>query len=325
MSRKASDNSPRFDRGKSYAIGVLQSNALASDVPSRFSNTPIKPLYLTGTDLVGAGMKSCRDFLISKNCHFRVGSAVHFYEVEYGNNNEAPLYKNIFIGSPLPQTAIVEQSLGDKVESGVHTINNIIPSYNATEYEKMFFKSQSDAIAYYQKCLADERKQFADERSIYTIKQQEQNDKILELNLQINRLKSENVGLQIKYEEVNKYADRMSQMVKEIGEQPKQESPPEGLADKGIAMIDGMLGDGASQQLVMGLASGLGSGIGKLIDFGVDYIKENRRTKVQSEPARQNIEAPVSALNMSASQVQLEQQKIVSNTEKYNQELGWSE
>ena len=36
-------------------------------------------------------------------------------------------------------------------------INNIIPNTQASEYEKMFFKTQSEAIAYYQKCLQEER------------------------------------------------------------------------------------------------------------------------------------------------------------------------
>jgi hypothetical protein len=102
MLRKIQDTSPRFERHKSYAIGVLQGNSIPTDVPERFATSPVKPLYLSGTDLIGNGMKTCRDFLVSKNCHFRIGSAVHFYEVEY-KDSDAPAYKNIFIGSPLAQ------------------------------------------------------------------------------------------------------------------------------------------------------------------------------------------------------------------------------
>jgi uncharacterized glyoxalase superfamily protein PhnB len=69
-------------------------------------------------------------------------------------------------------------------------INNILPNTQASEYEKMFFKTQSEAIAYYQKCLQDERKQFADERNILTVKTEEKNDEILSLNLKINELKT---------------------------------------------------------------------------------------------------------------------------------------
>lgn len=280
MSRKIPDNSPRFDRSKSYAIGTLQSNASASDVPERFSSSPAKVLYLSGTDLIGAGMRTCRDFLISKNCHFKTGSAVHFYEVEYAQKGEPPTYKNIFIGSPLQPPSPEVQALSDKTADG-HVINNIIPSYNISEPEKMLFKTQSEAIAYYQKCLQEERKQFADERNIYTLKMQEHSDKILDLNLQINALNATNDALQIKYEEANKFADRLAVMHKE-----QDSAPAEGLADKGIAALDSMLGDGASQQIVAGLATGLGAGIGKLIDFGVDFIRAKGLVNLQ-QPAEQ--------------------------------------
>jgi len=185
MKRKITDTSPKFEKHKSYAIGVLQGNSTPTDVPERFATSPVKPLYLSGTDLVGAGMRTCRDFLLSKNCHFRIGSAVHFYKVEYKNNNEAPIYKNIFIGSPLSQSTATVESLGDTVKEGLPVINNIIPNNQASEYEKMFFKTQSEAISYYQKCLQDER-------NILTLKMQEKNDEILKLNLEINTLKSEN-------------------------------------------------------------------------------------------------------------------------------------
>ena len=267
MSRKIKDNSPRFDKNKSYAIGVLQGNSSPMEVPERFASSPVKPAYLTGGELIGNGMQSCRDFLISSNCHFRIGSAVHFYEVEY-QENDAPIYKNIFIGSPVkPAPIYQEQGLNDRVDG--HIINNIIPNTHTSEYEKMFFRSQDEAIKYYQKCLQDERKEFNTERNIYVSKLEQQKDDILKLTLEINKLQSENDGLKIKYEESNKFADRIVEMSKK-----DEVSEPEGLADKGIAMIDGMLGDGASQQIIGGIASGLGNGIGKLIDLGVDYIRE---------------------------------------------------
>jgi hypothetical protein len=179
MSRKIQDTSPKFERQKSYAIGVLQANSTPTDVPDRFAGSPVKPLYLSGADLIGNGMKSCRDFLVSKNCHFRIGSAVHFYEVEY-KDNDAPIYKNIFIGSPLVQ-ASAEQNLSDKTMDGLPVINNIIPNTQASEYEKMFFKTQSEAIAYYQKCLLEERRQFAEERNLLTTRTDAKNDEILTL------------------------------------------------------------------------------------------------------------------------------------------------
>ena len=122
MTRKIKDNSPRFERTKSYAIGLLQGNSAVTEVPERFATNPVKPIYLTGTDLIGNGMKTCRDFLTSTNCHFKIGSAVHFYEVEY-QDVDVPIYKNIFIGSPV-RTA-QSQGLSDKNE---HIINNIIPN-----------------------------------------------------------------------------------------------------------------------------------------------------------------------------------------------------
>jgi hypothetical protein len=91
--------------------------------------------------------------------------------------------------------AQTENNLSDKTVDGLPVINNIILNTQASEYEKMFFKTQSEAISYYQKCLQDERKQFADERNILTARTDEKNDEILKLNLQINELKSENDAL----------------------------------------------------------------------------------------------------------------------------------
>ena len=324
MAKKTHDTSPRFDRHKSYAIGTLQGNAGVSDVPDRFATSPVKPLYLTGMDLIGAGMRSCRDFLISKNCHFRVGSAVHFYEIEYQHNNEPHIYKNIFIGSPLPQSSVLDlpvseaSNLNDRLVKEGHTINNIIPSYGSNEYEKLFFKGQSDSIAYYQKCLQEERKQFVDERNIYTLKQQELNDRILDLNLHINNLKSENESLRIKYEEASKFADRLSQMVQKEEVPPTASSEPVGLADKSVAMLDGMLGDGASQQIVAGLAAGVGNGFGKLIDLGVDFIREKGLIKSPRQTQEQADQIDPVVL-----QKHIEQMQQQSNTEKFNEELGW--
>jgi len=281
MSRNIKDNSPRFARDKSYAIGLLQGNSIPTEVPERFASSPVKPIYITGTDLLGNGMRSCRDFLMSSNCHFRIGSAVHFYEVEY-QENDAPLYKNIFIGSPIKAAPThTETGLNDRVDG--HIINNIIPNTHTSEYEKMFFRSQDEAIKYYQKCLVEERKEFGNERSIYVSKLDFQKDEILKLNLEINRLRAENDALQIKYDESNKFAERIVELSK------KEEEPvPSGLADKGIAMIDGMLGDGASQQIIGGIASGLGNSIGKLIDLGVDYV----RMKGFVKPTQQTLEQP---------------------------------
>ena len=328
MSRKVKDNSPRFDRNKSYAIGILQGKSLSSDVPDRFAMSPVKPLYLSGTDLIGAGMKSCRDFLLSKNCHFRIGSAVHFYEVEYGSNNDAAVYKNIFIGSPLASSSVVEQGLSDKADSKFHTINNIIPSYSGGEYEKLFFKSQSDAIVYYQQCLQDARKEFANERSIYSVKLQEQNDKILELNLQIHTLKSLNDSLQIRYEELNKYSERLSSLVKNNDALSEVDVPStDGLGDRAGGFIKGILGDEAAEKMVLSIMSGIGSGVDKLIGLGVDYVKDKGLMKSKQPP---NTAQPVPSLDAEVPVAKSE--RLVSeqatnqaiNTAKYNQELGWS-
>ena len=191
MARKTLDNSPRFDRVRSYAIGSLMNGASVVEVPDKFSMKPVKPLYYSGSDLIGSGMKSCRDFLISSSCPFRDGRVVQFYEVEYSDENETPVYKNIYSGTPLPQPALnmTQQSLSDGFQSkDGHIINNIIPNNYSSEHEKMLFKTQNEAIAFYQKCLQDERSQFANERIVYTTKIEGQKDEILELNLRINNL-----------------------------------------------------------------------------------------------------------------------------------------
>ena len=64
----------------------------------------------------------------------------------------------------------------------------------------MFFKSQSEQISYYQKCLQEERKEFTNERANYGTKLELQKDEILKLNLEINKLHSENEALKIKYD-----------------------------------------------------------------------------------------------------------------------------
>ena len=94
MARKTLDNSPKFEKSKNYAIGCLMNGASVTEVPEHFS-PKWKPLYLSGTDLIGSGMKSCRDFLTSKNCVFNGGIPVQFYEVEYGAEGDKPEYKNM--------------------------------------------------------------------------------------------------------------------------------------------------------------------------------------------------------------------------------------
>jgi hypothetical protein len=282
--KKIIDNSPKFDKSRYYAIGTLKQNRATTDVPEGFADNP-KALHIAGTDLINAGMKSCRDFLVSSNCQFKLGSAVHFYDVEYRKEGE-PLYTNIFIGSPLlSQNTEPERVLSDGSSTQMHTINNIIPNTNSTEYEKMFFKSQEEAIAYYRKCLDDERKFFSATQIDFTKKIEEYNDRILELNILINTLKAENDALRIKYEETQKFADRLERMTQKEREKEAVQDAPQGLGDKAVGMFDGMLGDGASQQLLMSLASGLGSGADKLIGLGVDLIRD----KVLAKPSKQQV------------------------------------
>ena len=143
MARNTLDNSPRFDRVKSYAIGSLMNGASVVEVPDKFSMKPVKPLYYSGSDLIGSGMKSCRDFLISSSCPFRDGRVVQFYEVEYSDENETPVYKNIYSGTPLPQPALsmTQQSLSDGFNSKEGLlINNMIPK-KSTKKQDFFKKS----------------------------------------------------------------------------------------------------------------------------------------------------------------------------------------
>ena len=98
----------------------------------------------------------------------------------------------------------------------------------------------------------------------------------------------------------------------------KEEEVPQGLADKTVAMLDGVLGDGASQQIVMGLAQGVGSGISKLIDFGVDYFKQ-KKSQPQAQVDASSMMAPDTML-LQQLQLQQQQQELL-NKEKFNQEL----
>jgi cell wall assembly regulator SMI1 len=276
--KKLKDNSPRFDNEKDYAIGVLKCNAKLDEVPENFSTNP-RHLHYSGSYLSSLGINSCNDFLMSSSCYFQPNSTVQFYEVQRRDDSE-PYYKNIYAGSPMVQAQPQQQSLSDNKGNAIPSITNIIPTANASEQDKLLYKTQTEQIAYFQKCLQEERKQFNDERTIYTSKQQELNDKILELNLRINTLEAENQLWKMKYEEAQKYMEHLSQLAKP----EEEEVAPQGLADRAVGMLDGMLGDGASQQIVMSLATGLGSGLGKLIDFGIDYARQKGVVKPTPQP-----------------------------------------
>lgn len=321
MPRKVIDTSIKFDKNKHYCIAKLQNGKEYNEVPEGFSNKP-KPLYFSGTDLINGGIKSCRDFLVQRKVYFEVGSPVSFYEIDSAEGS--PSYNYLFTGTmmqpppePQIQTQLQPMFLSDGKDLN-HTINNIIPNAPTSEYEKMFFKNQTEQIAYYQKCLQDERKQFDIERVNFGKKIDELNDKILNLNIEKNSLEAENTALKIKYEEASKFADRMQNILKES--EVKEEEVPQGLADKTVAMLDGVLGDGASQQIVMGLAQGVGSGISKLIDFGVDYFKQkNSPHSVQQIQPQAQVDA---SSMMAPDPLLLQQLQEQQNREKFNKELA---
>lgn len=260
MARKITDSSPKFYGSKFYAIGALQSNSNAGDVPQRFSQSPVKPVHLSGNDLLNAGMRTVNDFLRSANCTFKVGTSVYFYEVVYGG--EEPLYTHLYTGTPLartlPTTLSDAESLANSGEAGNIHIKNILPlqDYNS-EIQKTLNKTNSERITSLEKMLDSKEKEFAKERKDFLDASKLQNDKILELNIEINTLKAEKEAFRIRLEERNELVDKL---LDQKAEEPESQSGG-GLADK-MAGIDAMLGDGASTMILSKLAEGVGTGVG---------------------------------------------------------------
>ena len=298
--RKKTDLTPRFLGGKFYAIGVLQQHSVASEVPARFAKSPVPAVHLSGNDLLGANIRSAGDFLQSSNCRFKVGSSVHFYEVEYGT--EDPRYTHIYTGTPLLQ----EQKMNNLSDGSAginepNTVNikNILPQYEMNrESDKAIQKMQSERISNLEKLIDGKEQEFSKERQERQLKIDELNEKIVELNIEKNTLRAEIQVLSARLEENTKYLERLIPDGEEEDVEPKRG----GLADK-IAGMDAVLGDGGTMVLLGKLAEGAGTGIGKLIEFCVDKFSDNKEPDKKESENKEEVKLEELPLDSSISSV----------------------
>jgi hypothetical protein len=215
-------------------------------------------------------IKNVHDFL-RNNCPFTGSAPVYFYEVNYTDDRQEFLH--IFTGTVLAPT---NSNLGDDADTGLVNSNNssernnnftlVAPTNDATS--KTFVKSQAEQIQLLTKINADDRMAFDKERKEFIKKIDELNNRIVDLNITINTLEADKRGLEIRCEEKERL---LNELLKRPQEAPQEE--PQGLADRGVAMLDSMLGDGASQLVLSGLATGIGNGVSKLIEAGIDYAR----------------------------------------------------
>ncbi|MDR0927213.1 MAG: hypothetical protein LBO69_05545 [Ignavibacteria bacterium] len=304
---------PKFDKRKYYAIGALQAGTSPTDTPLKFSNKPVPPLHISGADLIAGKMNTAPEFLQSSNCQFKVGKSVYFFEVDYENDGDL-IYKLIYTGSPLliPQTTLSDGKPQAIVDGRPINISQILPPVKEHSAEnKEFIKSQGDQIKQLTEIGAKDRKEFANERNTFLLKINELNDKIVDLNIEINTLKADKNGLEARLEEKERFIEKLLQMQAELKNELKEElqnrsndndvsDEPMGLADKVGAMMNGIdakMGDGASLSIATHLLGELGKGLNKLVDFGVDWA----RTKVAvpqvsvPPPITQAPQAPVTS------------------------------
>jgi cold shock CspA family protein len=203
---------------------------------------------------------------LKNGCPFKIGSTVYFFEVNYADDKQE--LKHFFTGSALPPVSN-SNGLSDDGEANQTVEKNngfafIAPQDNGAS--KTFVKSQADQIMTLTQINASDRTAFDKERKDYLKKIEEQNKEIVDLNILINTLKAEKTALEIRYEE----SQRMMQMFNSREPEPVDEEP-QGLADKAVATIDTVLGDGASANIIAGLASGAGAAIPKLLDIGIAW------------------------------------------------------
>jgi hypothetical protein len=277
---KIKDTTIRFDKNKHYEIGVLQANSSPSDVPERFSQSPRK-LSRSGADLIGLGLKSCRDYLSSDGCnsYFKPNSTICFFEVEYGNGD--PIYKHIYSGTPIPP--LLEKGLSDEGNQSMSPSSMLFPRIpddpSRDASNKLLYQTQSEQISYYRKTLDDLNREFKREQSEHLQKIQDLQSQILDLNITINKLSAENEALKIRYEESSKNADRWASLAS------RDDDVQPSLGDKAVSVLDNMLGEGTSQMLAGQLIGGLSGGISKGIEFLIDYARKKKGMESPVLPA----------------------------------------
>jgi len=275
-------NNTKFDKNKTYAIGELQNHCSPDDAPQRFRKTPTPPIYITGGELHSRGIKTVYDFL-AKNTPFKVGALVYFFEVVYDNEQQS--LKHFFTGSVL--TPAHQTSLSDEGEAVQTQAQGGFPVFNVPNNDassKLFLKSQADQIASLTQINASDRQAFDKERKELYAKIDGLNNEIVNLNITINTLTAEKTALEIRYEESQKVMQMLNSK-----EEPAEEEP-QGLADKAVGAIDAVLGDGASSQIVAGLANGAGSAIPKLLDIGIAWAQSKGLIPVA--PAPEPVQSP---------------------------------
>jgi hypothetical protein len=177
--------------------------------------------------------------------------------------------RHFFTGSVLP--LIKQTTLSDDTEALPTIAQNGFSAFANPQNDgnsKLFLKAQSDQIATLTQINASDRLSFDKERKGYLDKVDALNNEIVNLNIRINTLSAEKTALEIRYEESQKVMQMFNSKEQETVEEPQ------GLADKGVAMIDTMLGDGASMQIVSGLANGAGAAIPKLLDIGIAWAQQ---------------------------------------------------
>jgi len=299
MSRKIKDLTPKFLSSKHYAIGALQNNSSTADVPQRFSQTPVKPVHLSGGDLISNGMKTCNDFLNSSNCHFKVGTTVYFFEVEY--TGDEPKYQVIYSGTPLlrpPASSPLSDGVATTTADPFNVnVKNIFPE-NSSGSEKLLQKVQSDRVVFLEKSNAEKEKDFAKERQKFMDEIMSLNNKIVELNIELNKKNAEMQVLEMnskielntkdaqikafemRHEENKTRIDKLMDRIELAREQEYEPEQKGGLADR----IDTMMGDGTSTMMLGKLAEGAGTGIGKLIEFGIEYFSKKKGDKTEPPP-----------------------------------------
>ena len=180
-----------------------------------------------------------------------------------------------------------------------------IPCENRKGFNKNTVKAYRicEEIATLTKINADDRIAFDKERKDFLKKIDELNTQIVNLNIEKNTLTAEKTALEIRYEE----SQKVMQMLGNKEQEPEPEEP-QGLADKAVAVVDTMLGDGASQQLVAGLMGGLGEGISKLIDVGIAFA-QSKGVLPNTQPQAEPVQPPPQAMSVQHHTLQALQQQ----------------
>lgn len=310
--KRISDTSYKFKPNVNYTITAVQKNCRATDGAGRWSTSPVKPVTVMGSVLIGYGIKTAQEYLMSSHCQHPAGTLVHFLEVDYSGNDAD--YKEVFSGTKLANIDPVPANLADPAPAAISPAAQPIqttvfaPSQTNDTLAKQYAKSQGEQILALQKQLGE--LQAESTKKIEAL----QNEKV-ELNIEINNLKSDLAVMSARYEEVKSYSDRETDYTEET-------EPPATLADKAVGILYGTFGQEVGNQIVTNLATGLGNGISKLIELGIDKFS-NKSAPVPAalpiQPAQNTQEAQNTQQVQQPQEAQLQQEKVTNNDEWLNQ------